>query len=132
MVQVFVVKEKFLGYICLQLIVKNETCDGSYRCYIFNSAGEVWSNESTISVPITPRPQPSAKVALLIANHIYDNHNCLNAPQNDVKTLTDGLQDLGFHTVALQNLNLTEMKNIIHYFASILPQDAYGNLLKFQ
>lgn len=109
-----------------QLNIKEENQDGKYRCYISNKAGEIWSEECHLTVYVAPRPEPSAKLALLIANQLYDNLNPLYTPENDVKTLADLLQDLGFSVIALQNLNLVEMRNAIHTFAKILPRDAYG------
>lgn len=109
----------------LILYVKKENQDGRYRCYIHNKAGEVWSEECHLTVYMSPRPEPSAKLALLIANQLYDNLSPLYTPENDVKTLADLLRELGFHVVALQNLNLTEMRNAIQTFSKILPKEAY-------
>lgn len=99
-----------------------------YKCYIRNTAGEIWSNPCQVTVYTPPRPEPSAKIALLIANQLYANQNLLFTPENDVKTLADLLQDLGFAVIALQNLNLVEMRNAIHIFSKMVPKDAYGKI----
>lgn len=94
-------------------------------------AGEVWSSEAAISIYIPHHPEPSAKLALLISNQLYANLNTLYTPENDVKTLADLLQALGFLVIALHNLNLIEMRNAIQIFANSIPPDAYGNSFLF-
>ncbi|KAK6642415.1 hypothetical protein RUM43_003917 [Polyplax serrata] len=109
----------------LTMDIKDKSQAGIYRCYIHNSAGEVWSNETKVKINDLKNLQPSAKLALLISNHLYDNLNTLYKPENDVKTLADALKDHGFLVIALQNLSLIEMRNAICTFASLLPPDAY-------
>lgn len=60
---------------------------------------------------------------------MYNNLSHLYKPENDVNTLSCLLKNLGFLVIALQNLNLIEMRNSIYMFAKLLPSDAYGMFL---
>lgn len=115
----------------------NVNDEGDYRCYICNSAGEVWSNPCRVTIYASPedlndqmpRPVASAKVALLIANQEYENMNKLNTPVEDVRTLAEIFIQHNFHVIALQNLNLVEMKNAIKELCKLLPENAYGEFI---
>ncbi|EEB12678.1 hypothetical protein Phum_PHUM197620 [Pediculus humanus corporis] len=109
----------------LNIDITDLSQEGKYRCYIHNSAGEVWSNETFIKVHIAEYCRPSVKIALLISNQLYNNLSHLYKPENDVNTLSCLLKNLGFLVIALQNLNLIEMRNSIYMFAKLLPSDAY-------
>lgn len=73
-----------------------------------------------------PRPVASAKVALLIANQTYTNMSDLTTPVEDVRTLAEILRKHDFLVLALLNLSLVEMRNVIKEFCKIIPRHAYG------
>jgi hypothetical protein len=76
--------------------------------------------ENSLFIPATE------KVALLIGNDTYTDLNDLNTPRNDVATIASILKDIGFKVIALHNLTLNEMRNAVHEFRRLLPQDGYG------
>ncbi|XP_021913468.1 mucosa-associated lymphoid tissue lymphoma translocation protein 1 homolog isoform X2 [Zootermopsis nevadensis] len=109
------------------------SCEGSYRCYVKNRGGAVWSNHSNLSM-IVPNPDDESrtritateKVALLIGNDTYTDLSDLNTPRNDVATIASILKDIGFKVIALHNLTLNEMRNAVYEFCQLLPQEGYG------
>jgi hypothetical protein len=66
------------------------------------------------------------KVALLIGNDTYADLSGLNTPRSDVATIASILKDIGFKVIALHNLTLNEMRNAVHEFCQLLPQEGYG------
>ncbi|KAG8285523.1 lymphoid tissue lymphoma translocation [Homalodisca vitripennis] len=109
--------------------------EGVYRCRVYNEAGETFSIKCNLSIFDRPPDYiASAKIALLIGNEDYRDRELqgLHAPSNDVATLAEILEDLGFHVIALQNLTYSEMSNAFKWFCRILPENAYviSNLYK--
>lgn len=70
-------------------------------------------------------------MALLIGNDTYKDLSDLNTPSNDVATIAAILKDIGFKVIALHNLTLNEMRNAVHEFCQLLPQQGYGNMCFF-
>uniref|UniRef100_A0A1B6HII0 Mucosa-associated lymphoid tissue lymphoma translocation protein 1 n=1 Tax=Homalodisca liturata TaxID=320908 RepID=A0A1B6HII0_9HEMI len=103
--------------------------EGVYRCRVYNEAGETFSIKCNLSIFDRPPDYiASAKIALLIGNEDYRDRELqgLHAPSNDVATLAEILEDLGFHVIALQNLTYSEMSNAFKWFCRILPENAYA------
>jgi mucosa-associated lymphoid tissue lymphoma translocation protein 1 len=110
------------------------SCQGSYRCYVYNKSGALWSNQSNLTMIVPnlgneecwPRSTATEKVALLIGNDTYKDLSGLNTPSNDVATIAAILKDIGFKVIAFHNLTLIEMRNAVHEFCQLLPQGGYG------
>ncbi|XP_014259160.1 mucosa-associated lymphoid tissue lymphoma translocation protein 1 homolog [Cimex lectularius] len=109
-----------------ELLINNlkDTDFGEYYCVASNIAGEVYSQKITLKLLSTKEKPPSSKVALLIANEKYENYKYLVTPCNDIILLAKILKQLNYHVVALMNLNLIEMQNIINWFFDMLPAGA--------
>lgn len=105
---------------------------GHYRCYVMNAAGGVWSNPCHLSVvphgvfPGLERLTAKEKVALLIGNDVYCNLNNLKSPRNDVITIAQILERIGFKVIALHNLTLHEMRSALKIFCSLVPEGGYA------
>ena len=65
------------------------------------------------------------KIALLIGNSSYKTRG-LRCPHDDVKAVTVALQELGFKTISLVDLTLTEMTKAVEYFYELLDDGMYG------
>ena len=65
------------------------------------------------------------KMALLIGNSSYKTQR-LKCPHNDVKAVTVTLQELGFKTISLVDLTLTQMTKAVEYFYELLDEGMYG------
>lgn len=97
-----------------------------YKCIIYLHA---YSYVLTIDVRLQmelPRQKAVAKVALLIANGNYDNHEKLRTPKNDVTKVAKILSDLGFHIICFADLTLSQMKTAIQIFGDSLIEGTYG------
>ena len=64
-------------------------------------------------------------MALLIGNSSYER-NPLRCPRNDVKALTQRLQQLNFKTISLVDLTFSQLKNAVKYFCSLLDKEMYA------
>ena len=65
------------------------------------------------------------KMALLIGNSNYEAKP-LRCPKNDVKELTERLQQLNFKTISLVDLTLSQMISAVEYFCSLLDKGMYA------
>ena len=65
------------------------------------------------------------KMALLIGNGDYKGQP-LRCPRNDVKAITERLQQLNFKTLSLVDLTLSQMTDAINYFCSFLSSGMYA------
>ncbi|XP_065883772.1 uncharacterized protein [Dysidea avara] len=67
------------------------------------------------------------KMALLIGNGNYrGSTKHLRCPPNDVKAMTEKLQELGFKTLSLVDVSLNEMSRAINYFCGLLRKGMYA------
>ena len=64
-------------------------------------------------------------MALLIGNGDYKGKP-LRCPRNDVKAMTERLQQLNFKTLSLVDLTLSQMTDAINYFCSFLGSGIYA------
>ena len=64
-------------------------------------------------------------MALLIGNSDYKERP-LRCPKNDVKAVTERLQQLNFKTITLVDLTLSQMTNAVNYFCSLLDTGMYA------
>ncbi|XP_073994040.1 mucosa-associated lymphoid tissue lymphoma translocation protein 1-like [Rhodnius prolixus] len=111
------------------LVIKNVSKEhaGKYRCVAKNASGEVFTMPSALKVEyeaVRPK-QPTAKIALLIANEKYENYPHLSTPVNDVILLNEKLTQLKFRVITLMNLTRNEMINTINWFFQITPPGSY-------
>ena len=64
-------------------------------------------------------------MALLIGNSNYEGKP-LRCSKNDVKALTQRLQQLNFKTISLVNLTFSQLINAVEYFCSLLNNGMYA------
>ncbi|NXY80240.1 MALT1 protein, partial [Glareola pratincola] len=116
---------------------------GSYSCRVFNLFHEVWSREVDVEIgegprqtsvaphptlPPSPIPTATDKVALLIGNMHYLHHKQLKAPMVDVHALSALLRQLDFKVVSLLDLCKAEMQMAVDEFLLLLDKGVYGLL----
>ncbi|XP_065828606.1 uncharacterized protein [Oscarella lobularis] len=66
------------------------------------------------------------KIALLIGNQKYKNHECLKTPENDVKTISKKLSELfGFHVLTFLDLSHFELVKALEKFYSMVRPGSY-------
>ena len=66
-------------------------------------------------------------MALLIGNSNYEGKP-LRCSRNDVKALTQRLQQLNFKTISLVDLTFSQLINVMEYFCSLLNNGMYAIL----
>lgn len=76
-----------------------------------------------------PRQKAAAKIALIIANCDYENHERLHKPKNDAAKIGILLREIDFKVICLMNLTFEQMRNAIKIFSKTLSEGAYGKLL---
>ena len=64
-------------------------------------------------------------MALLIGNNNYEGKP-LRCSKNDVKALTQRLQQLNFKTISLVDLTFSQLINAVEYFCSLLNNGMYA------
>ncbi|XP_012277233.1 mucosa-associated lymphoid tissue lymphoma translocation protein 1 isoform X2 [Orussus abietinus] len=109
----------------LQINKFSSADEGIYHCYAYNNIGEVYSQRCNVMMDL-PRYKAVAKIALLIANEDYENHDKLHTPKNDVAKIARLLSEIGFKVICLLNLTFTQMKNAIKTFSEALSEGVYG------
>lgn len=67
----------------------------------------------------------SNKVALLIGNNTYKNLEPLGLPENDVVTVAQILEELGFRVMCFNNFTLYEMQVAMELLADCIDQDSF-------
>ena len=66
------------------------------------------------------------KIALLVGNQNYKNHECLKTPENDVKTISKKLSELfGFHVLTFLDLSHFELVKALEKFYSMVRPGSY-------
>lgn len=110
-----------------KLLIKNfnENDEGKYYCHIRNNISEIFTNKCNIIMKYS-REKATAKIALLIANEDYDNHDKLKNPKNDVAKLSQLLIDIGFNVICLCNLTNQQIKKSMLLFSKLLNEGVYG------
>ena len=64
-------------------------------------------------------------MALLIGIRNYEKYP-LTCPHNDVKAMTEKLQDLNFKTISLVDVTLTEMSRAVDFYCNLLKKGMYA------
>ncbi|XP_043602140.1 mucosa-associated lymphoid tissue lymphoma translocation protein 1-like isoform X3 [Bombus pyrosoma] len=105
-----------------QFSLKNE---GKYYCYICNDISEIYTQRTRVMMDL-PKFKAVAKIALVIANEEYENHECLLTSKNDAACIGNLLKEIGFEVICLLNLTITQMKNAIKIFSKALVEGVYG------
>lgn len=103
----------------------NENDEGKYYCHIKNKVSEIFTQKSNIIIEHL-REKAIAKIALLIANEDYENHDKLKTPKNDITKLSKLLTDINFNVICLYNLTTNQTKNAMKIFSSLLNEGVYG------
>ena len=117
----------------LQNIQMNMT--GFYHCKVFNTKGQcVVSGSAQLQIRQVleefqqrnnTKYTAVDKVALLIGCGDYRGNSLLQAPRNDVKTLSMIFQGLGFKVVSLINLTKAEINSAVDVFKNLVSEGVY-------
>ncbi|XP_066593305.1 mucosa-associated lymphoid tissue lymphoma translocation protein 1-like isoform X2 [Prorops nasuta] len=102
--------------------LKNE---GKYYCYVTNDVSEIYTEKSHV-VMLLQRQKAVAKIALIIANADYENHECLMTSRNDAAKIGNLLKEIGFEVICLMNVTHVQMKNAMKIFCQALSEGMYG------